>query len=78
MLLLDEPHAGLDADAGSALNLALASVARSGTAVLASVHDLDLVRGAFTRTIVRDRRIKADGPTELLLPAGSLAPWLVA
>ncbi|WP_417365821.1 metal ABC transporter ATP-binding protein [Glutamicibacter arilaitensis] len=78
VLLLDEPHAGLDADAASALNSALASVARSGTAVLASVHDLDLVRGAFTRTIVLDRRIKADGPTERLLPAGGLAPWLVA
>ncbi|GAA3327559.1 metal ABC transporter ATP-binding protein [Paeniglutamicibacter sulfureus] len=79
LLLLDEPHAGLDVEAATTLNTALAALAQAGTAVLASVHDLDLVRGAFTRTIVLDRRILADGPTSELLPAvGSLAPWLVA
>ncbi len=73
-LLLDEPTANLDpAHKHRVLDLAR-EFARSGTGVLAVVHDLQLCVAYADRLLVLDRgRIVADGP-----PARVLCPELIA
>ena len=65
ILALDEPSAGLDPRARRGLIRLLRELPQT---MLASTHDLPLVRELFPRTVIMDQgRIVADGPTETLL-----------
>jgi len=65
ILVLDEPSAGLDPRARRGLINLLHSLPQT---MLASTHDLPLVRETFPRTLIMDQgRIVADGPTDALL-----------
>ncbi|GLG00173.1 hypothetical protein Alches_02120 [Alicyclobacillus hesperidum subsp. aegles] len=85
LLLLDEPTAGLDADARRALLDALAHHVEAGGSVIAATHDLDEMLTFATRVIVlASGSIQFDGlgrdlarHPELLLEAGiGLPPML--
>ena len=52
LLLLDEPHAGLDAPGRAYLDGVLAAAPRNGTSVLIASHELDLVRPVADREVV--------------------------
>jgi heme ABC exporter ATP-binding subunit CcmA len=52
LLLLDEPHAGLDAEGRAALDAVVASAAASGCTVLLSSHELERTRSLATREVV--------------------------
>jgi ABC-type branched-subunit amino acid transport system ATPase component len=52
LLLLDEPHAGLDVPGRAFLDGVLSSASDSGTAVLIASHELDLVRPVADREVV--------------------------
>lgn len=52
LLLLDEPHAGLDAPGREFLDGVLAAAPRAGTAVLIASHEIDLVRPVADREVV--------------------------
>ena len=83
-LLADEPVAGLDPDAQLMVLERLAARARSGQAVLVSLHDLTLAARFADRVVVLDQgRVVADGPPlEALRPVilrtvfGLSAVWL--
>jgi len=49
LLLLDEPHAGLDAPGRAFLDGVLGSAGREGTSVVIASHELDLVRPVASR-----------------------------
>jgi ABC-type cobalamin/Fe3+-siderophores transport system ATPase subunit len=70
LLLLDEPLASLDLGAqGRVLDL-IALAASRGAAVLVAMHDLNLVRRTFARTLLLvNGELVADGP-----PAEALSP----
>lgn len=73
-LLADEPIAGLDPDAQLLVLDLLRQRARSGHAILVSLHDLTLAARYADRVIVIDRgRVVADGAPTLALSAGRLA-----
>jgi ABC-type Mn2+/Zn2+ transport system ATPase subunit len=70
LLLLDEPFTGLDTAHVSATLTCLAALAAEGTAVVAAVHELDIVRSAFPRTVALDGVVVGDGRTsDVLDPA---------
>ncbi|HEV3058765.1 MAG TPA: ATP-binding cassette domain-containing protein [Vicinamibacterales bacterium] len=74
LLLLDEPAAGLDESAARALEDTLVSLRRAArTTILMVSHDVDQVRRIADRVTVLDRRVVADGVTELAL--GASRPW---
>ncbi|MCC5954888.1 MAG: ABC transporter ATP-binding protein [Natronohydrobacter sp.] len=74
MLMVDEPAAGLDPAHQITLMDVLATEARAGRMVLASMHDLGLAARYCTRVVVLSRGgIAADGP-----PAQVLTPDLLA
>lgn len=52
LLLLDEPHAGLDAPGRAYLDQVLARAAGEGRSVLIASHELDLVRPFASREVV--------------------------
>ncbi|MFM8303009.1 MAG: heme ABC exporter ATP-binding protein CcmA [Actinomycetota bacterium] len=52
LLLLDEPHAGLDAPGRAYLDRVLAGSAGEGRSVLIASHELDLVRPFVSREVV--------------------------
>jgi heme ABC exporter ATP-binding subunit CcmA len=52
LLLLDEPHAGLDAEGRAVLDGVVAEAAAAGRTVLVSSHELDRVRPLTTREVV--------------------------
>ena len=62
--LLDEPHAGLDAEARRRLDDLLAGAAASGAAVLMASHELDHAGRLATRTI-RIERGRIEGPVDV-------------
>ncbi len=65
ILVLDEPSAGLDPRARRGLINLLRALPIT---MLASTHDMLMVRDLFPRTVIMDEgRIVADGPTEELL-----------
>ena len=80
VLLLDEPYAGLDPEGIAALNSCLTGLSRSGTAVLAAVHDLALARNVFHRAIIINQGVLADGlPAEAAYGGAGLSnPWAAA
>jgi iron complex transport system ATP-binding protein len=62
--LLDEPSTHLDAPHQRALCRSLAARARSGTAVLAVLHDLTLALTADRVLVMQQGRLCADGPPD--------------
>jgi ABC-type cobalamin transport system ATPase subunit len=52
MLLLDEPHAGLDAEGRAVLDEVLAVASKDGRTVLVASHELDRTRALATREVV--------------------------
>jgi energy-coupling factor transporter ATP-binding protein EcfA2 len=52
LLLLDEPHAGLDAEGRAALDRILSGAAKAGRTVVVASHELDRVRGLASREVV--------------------------
>jgi heme ABC exporter ATP-binding subunit CcmA len=51
LLLLDEPHAGLDADGRDVLHEIVAAAPAEGRTVLMASHELDLARALATREV---------------------------
>jgi ABC-2 type transport system ATP-binding protein len=71
-LVLDEPFAGLDPIGVEALSAMIADLARGGTAVLFSSHQLDLVEDVCQDIVVIDRgRVVMHGELERLRAASS-------
>jgi cobalt/nickel transport system ATP-binding protein len=65
ILVLDEPSAGLDPRARRGL---IELLRRLSITILASTHDMAMVRDLFERTVILDEgRVVADGPTESIL-----------
>ncbi len=52
LLLLDEPHAGLDAEGRAVLDEVLADASKEGRTVLIASHELDRTRALATREVV--------------------------
>ena len=74
LLLLDEPHNGLDRAARALLDRELARLARTGMTIVLTAHRADDVPAAFRRTLVLERgRLRYDGPR-----SGAPARWLAA
>jgi len=70
ILVLDEPSAGLDPRARRGLINLLRELPQT---MLASTHDLPLVRELFPRTVIMDQgRIVADGATKTILDDSTL------
>jgi heme ABC exporter ATP-binding subunit CcmA len=53
LLLLDEPHAGLDAEGRAVLDEVVAVASKDGRTVLVASHELDRTRALATREVVR-------------------------
>jgi zinc/manganese transport system ATP-binding protein len=66
LLLLDEPAAGLDAQARACIDEVLAAVAADGVTVVAVTHDADAAERADHRLALRDGRVVADEPRSWL------------
>jgi ABC-type multidrug transport system ATPase subunit len=52
LLLLDEPHAGLDAEGRAVLDAVIAAAPDAGVTVLIASHELERVRGLVRREVV--------------------------
>lgn len=75
-LILDEPFSGLDPSAVDVTVQVLRDVAATGTPVLFSSHQLDLVeRLCDELVIIADGAIRASGTREDLLAAGNTGQW---
>jgi ABC-type transport system involved in cytochrome c biogenesis ATPase subunit len=63
--LLDEPHAGLDADGRTRLEMLIAEASASGTTVLLASHELERARPLATRvvTMAGGQVVPAPGPS---------------
>src|SRR5262249_54963494 len=69
LLLLDEPHAGLDADARTVVDEVVRDAAAGGAAVLIASHDLEHTRPLAHREVVLTRgRTTASGAVEAAVP----------
>ena len=71
LLLLDEPHAGLDADGREVLDELCATAAADGRTVLLASHELDRARALAGREVVLTAGqahgvLAADGPAKPL------------
>jgi ABC-type Mn2+/Zn2+ transport system ATPase subunit len=67
VMLLDEPFAGLDEPSVDQVRAVLLDLCSVGVAVLCSLHELDVARRTFPRTIALRRHVIADGPTGAVL-----------
>lgn len=76
VILLDEPTRGLDYTAKDRLSEILSGLARAGSAVLLSSHDVEFVAATAHRVILlADGDIIADGPTaDVVLSSPTYAP----
>jgi ABC-type multidrug transport system ATPase subunit len=60
LLLLDEPFTGLDQTSAAVLVARLRELAAGGRIIVIATHDLDLVEGLLTGSVVlRDGRVAA-------------------
>jgi ABC-type Mn2+/Zn2+ transport system ATPase subunit len=83
VLLLDEPFAGVDHQAQSALFDTLDDLRAAGVTVLLATHDLNTVASRFDELLILNRRVVAYGsPHDVFKPAilaeafgGQLAIW---
>lgn len=66
LLLLDEPFTGVDVPTQELLTGLLARLAKEGTAVLMTTHDLAQARDTCSRLCLLNRTVVADGPPESL------------
>lgn len=64
LVLLDEPFAGIDATTIGVLLPLLAAWQQDGKTLVVVLHELDLVRQWFARTLLLSRHCVADGPTD--------------
>ncbi|MEO8256334.1 MAG: metal ABC transporter ATP-binding protein [Acidobacteriota bacterium] len=72
LLILDEPTAGLDESAVRTLDeMLIAAKQRGRTTVLMVSHDQDQVRRVADRVTVLDRRVIAEGATDILAAASA-------
>jgi zinc/manganese transport system ATP-binding protein len=71
VILLDEPFNALDARTAADLLAVVRRWHGEGRSILAVLHDLDLVRREFPRTLLLAREGIACGPTEEALSAGN-------
>jgi len=63
IVLLDEPHAGLDEDGAAALDRALAGLAARGATVLVATHDAPRLGALVDRAVALERgRVARDEP----------------
>ena len=63
LLLLDEPTAGVDLASQAALTETLSELVRTGTALIAVLHELGWLAGLLDRGVVlREGRLAYDGP----------------
>jgi zinc/manganese transport system ATP-binding protein len=62
LLLLDEPAAGLDAEARACIDEVLAGATADGVTVVAVTHDPDAAERADHRLALHDGRVVGDGP----------------
>jgi heme ABC exporter ATP-binding subunit CcmA len=69
LLLLDEPHAGLDADGRDVLHEIVAAAPAEGRTVLRASHELELARALATREV----RVDAGRVTAAVAPQGAPA-----
>jgi ABC-type Mn2+/Zn2+ transport system ATPase subunit len=73
VMIMDEPFAGLDLSTVDAVVGLLARLVEDGTSVCCALHELDIARSAFTRTIaLADGRVVADGAAETVLDAAGV------
>ncbi|SOD62221.1 zinc/manganese transport system ATP-binding protein [Streptomyces zhaozhouensis] len=76
VLLLDEPTAGLDAEARERIAAALAEAGAAGTTVVHATHDLHLALDADHCLLLADGRPLAEGrPAEVLTPEALRRAW---
>lgn len=74
VLLLDEPHTGLDQDACTMLDQLLLEVAQSGKTIVMATHELDRVQSLATRFDVLSRgKIAASADRDFVEHTGLLA-----
>jgi heme ABC exporter ATP-binding subunit CcmA len=74
LLLLDEPHAGLDAEGRAVLDAVIADAAAAGHTVIVSSHELDRVRPLSTREVVMVAGQARKGPEAVASPAPRVSP----
>jgi len=68
ILLLDEPFAGLDAQALDRIIQVLHEKSQEGTLVVAAMHELDIVQSSFQRAILIESQSRLiDGPPNEIL-----------
>ena len=72
IFLLDEPFAGLDLFAVEELAHILGNWESQGRTVLAAVHDPAIARRCFTRGVLLDTGLVADGPIADVLSAANI------
>lgn len=73
LILLDEPFTAVDDRTTHELMDVVAGWNAEGRTVVAVLHDLELVRRRFPRTLLIARRLIAEGDTAAVLTAGHLA-----
>jgi len=72
LLLLDEPHAGLDADGREVLHEIVAAAPAEGRTILMASHELDLARALATREVLVDSG-RTFLPVQAPAPVGDLS-----
>ncbi len=72
IFLLDEPFSGLDLFGAEELTHILRAWSEQGRTVLAAVHDLTLARSCFSRGVLLDTGLVADGPIEQVLSPANI------
>ncbi|WP_026792098.1 metal ABC transporter ATP-binding protein [Pleomorphomonas oryzae] len=73
LILLDEPFTAVDDRTTDELVNVVANWNAEGRTVIAVLHDLDLVRRRFPRTLLIARQLIAEGDTETVLTSDNLA-----
>lgn len=78
LLLLDEPEAGLDADARSWITAAVAQEVGRGVTVVIATHDVRTAAGSRRCLLLRAGRLVGDGPPNQVLTGETFARTFLA